>query len=261
MACKATDDPHRRRRPEDTDDDSRHEIAKVYFDYGFFRNRIGEKLVPFLVATCKRTAMKRAFVTQDRIGGMPLTVRLVDQCLRELGHHGPVVLRSDGEQVLQELLTKVATGRQAQTLVERGAREDGACNGRAERAVRTTEEQTKLIKLDFEKRSGVGVSAHSSLFTWMVRHGVDLFNKRQPGFDGRTPFERLRGRPYQGELLPFGAPVLHRLSGLPVGGVLVDRWNPGSWLGKTSDSDEQPYRAFERKRDSSAVGARGGWPD
>ena len=95
VASKATADPHRRRRPEEVDDAAQHEIAKVYFDYGFFRNRVGSGQVPFLVATCKRTAMKKAFVTQDRTGGMPATVRLVEQCLRELGHHGPVVLRSD----------------------------------------------------------------------------------------------------------------------------------------------------------------------
>ena len=125
-----------------------------------------------------------------------------------------------------------------QTLVERGARDDGQSNGRTERAIRTVEEQARLIKLDFEKRAGAGVSPTSSLFGWILRHGVDVHNKRQPGFDGRTAFERLRGRPYKGEVLPFGAPVLHRLSGKPVGGVLVDRWIPTDWVGKSSDADE-----------------------
>ena len=36
VAAKATDDPHRRRRPEDVDDGAQQEIAKIYFDYGFF---------------------------------------------------------------------------------------------------------------------------------------------------------------------------------------------------------------------------------
>ena len=35
VAAKATDDPHRRRRPEEVDDQAQSEMAKVYFDYGF----------------------------------------------------------------------------------------------------------------------------------------------------------------------------------------------------------------------------------
>ena len=77
VASKATDDPHRRRRPEETDDAAQQEIAKVYFDYGFFRNRVGSGQVPFIVATCKRTGLKKAFVCQDRTGAMPGTVRSV----------------------------------------------------------------------------------------------------------------------------------------------------------------------------------------
>ena len=136
------------------------------------------------------------------------------------------------------MLQRVAARRRAQTLVERGPRDDGQANGRAERAIRTAEDQTRALKLDFEKRSGVALRTTSALFTWLVRHAVDVHNKLQPGLDGLTPFQRLRGRPFRGELLPFGVPVLHRLSGKMQGGVLTDRWLSGAWLGKTADSDE-----------------------
>ena len=74
VAAKATADPHRRRRAEDVDDEAQGEVAKVYFDYGFFRGRVGDTQVPFLVLTCKRTGMKKAMVTQDRTGQLPRTV-------------------------------------------------------------------------------------------------------------------------------------------------------------------------------------------
>ena len=106
--------------------------------------------MPFLVATCKRTAMKKAFITQDRTGGMPATVRLVEQCLRELGHHGPIVLRSDGKTSCRTFSRKWPPGDELRPLWrevhERTASAMAELGGPCGR----TEEQARLIKLDFE---------------------------------------------------------------------------------------------------------------
>ena len=57
--------------------------------------------------------------------------------------------------------------------------------------------------------------------------------------DGKTPYERLRGRPYQGQVAEF-AEVVHfrdpgKAADMP---KLDDRWNLGLWLGKSLASDE-----------------------
>ena len=95
-----------------------------------------------------------------------------------------------------------------------------------------------MQKSDLENRTGAPVDPGSNVFAWMVRHAVDLSNKRMAGADGLTPWQRMHGRPYRGQLLRFGVPVLHRHSGDTIGGVLMDRWSPGHWLGKTANSDE-----------------------
>ena len=128
--------------------------------------------------------------------------------------------------------------RGARTLLEHGPREDSQAHGRAERSVRTVEEIARVQLTDLEQRMGQPVDYRGNLFGWVVRHAVDLSNKRLAGKDGLTPWERMRGRPYRGQLLRFGAPVLHRLTGNPVGGVLLNRWSPGTWVGKTTTSDE-----------------------
>ena len=91
---------------------------------------------------------------------------------------------------------------------------------------------------DLENRTGRPVDYQSNLFGWLVRHAVDLTNKRLAGRDGSTPWQRLRGRPYRGQLLRFGAAVMHRLSGDPTGGVLMNRWSAGTWVGKSPLTDE-----------------------
>ena len=133
---------------------------------------------------------------------------------------------------------KVANERRARTQVQQGPRGDSQAHGRAERAVRTIEETTRVQVLDLENRTGQPVDPTGHLFGWLVKHACDLTNTRMAGRDGQTPWERLRGRPYRGQLLRFGTPVLHRLSGPTIGGVLMTRWAPGHWLGKTSSSDE-----------------------
>ena len=98
--------------------------------------------------------------------------------------------------------------------------------------MRSIEELVRLQLTDFEERTGEKVDVHGNLFGWLVKHATDLGNKRLASKDGTTAWERLRGRPYRGQLLRFGTPVMHRLVGRPVGGVLMNRWSQGSWVGK-----------------------------
>ena len=132
-----------------------------------------------------------------------------------------------------DLLARVAQLRRARTLVEHGPRDDSQAHGRAERSVRTIEELVRVQLTDLEMRTGEPVDHLGNLFGWVVRHATDLSNKRMVSKDGTTPWSRMRGRPYRGQLLRFGVPVMHRLCGEPAGGVLLNRWSTGVWVGKT----------------------------
>ena len=125
-----------------------------------------------------------------------------------------------------DLLTRVAEMRGPTTVIEHGPRDDGQANGRAERAVKTMEELVRVQLTDLEERTQAPLDHKGNLFGWLVRHATDLANKRQVGRDGLTPWERMRGRPYRGQLLRFGTPVMHRLAGDPIGGMLLNRWGP-----------------------------------
>ena len=46
---------------------------------------------------------------------------------------------------------------------------------------------------------------------WMVEHVADILNKFKVGHDGRTAYERLKGKKYKGEVLEFASCVLHRV--------------------------------------------------
>ena len=97
---------------------------------------------------------------------------------------------------------------------------------------------TRTLLLDVEARIGTSLPLDGPAGTWLIRHAVDLHNKRQLGHDRRTPYQKARGRSYTGELFRWGTSVLYRLSGEVHGGVMAARWRPGIWLGKTWTSDE-----------------------
>ena len=65
-------------------------------------------------------------------------------------------------------------------------------------------------KLDLERKVGKGVDVHLPVMAWLAEHVADMYNKSHVYEDGKTAYEKLRGRKYKGEMLPFGCQVLHR---------------------------------------------------
>ena len=77
------------------------------------------------------------------------------------------------------------------------------------------------------------------MLPFLVRHCAWLITHYQVKSDGKTPCERLRGRPDQGQVAEF-AEVVHfrdpgKAADMP---KLDDRWNLGLWLEKSLASDE-----------------------
>ena len=72
----------------------------------------------------------------------------------------------------------------------------------------------------------------------MVRHVGWLINHYAVRADGKTGYERLRGRPYSGKVLMFGECVWYRPPETAHNNELEERWHTALWLGKTNRSDE-----------------------
>ena len=105
VRMRGLDHPHRR-----GDDSSQNEVMhKVHFDYGFFRVQPSAPLVPFLIGVCGRTSMRFGAVIFDRRGRNPVSAKLIKKGLHDVGAHGAVTLRSDGENALADLPHAVAS--------------------------------------------------------------------------------------------------------------------------------------------------------
>ena len=59
--------------------------------------------------------------------------------------------------------------------------------------------------------------------TWLVRHAGDVLTKLLIVPDGKTAYERIKGKACAGEAVGFGRKVMHMVPGKPQGGVMVER--------------------------------------
>ena len=100
---------------------------------------------------------------------------------------GKVVWKSDGKSAAQDLLVEVAKKRgDVQTIVEESKPYDSKTNGRAERAVRSVEEQAQVLKLAYVANSKSDLSVSSAAFTELIEHAAGLLCKCSAGSAGLT---------------------------------------------------------------------------
>ena len=116
--------------------------------------------------------------------------------------------------------------------------EEIVCQG-IERANYEVEKQIRTLRSWFEENNGECVGLDHKMLPFLVRHCACLITPYQVKSDGKSPYERLRGRPCQGQVAEFAEVVNFRDPGkaadMP---KLDDRWNLGLWLGKSLASDE-----------------------
>ena len=104
---------------------------------------------------------------------------------------------------------------------------DSQGNGVAERAVQSVEEMVRVHKLALENRLQHRLGVRHGAFAWLVEHCADVLNRYCVGSDGRTPFQRLRGRRSDCHMAEFGAQVMFRVSGKVSGSNMQERWFSG----------------------------------
>ncbi len=159
--------------------------------------------------------------------------------LKKFGIRGDVMFKTDQEPALVDLVNQICSLRpESRSCLSHSGVGDSKGNGLAERAVQSVEEMIRVHKLAVETRIKAKLPCVHPMMAWLVEHAADVLNRYCIGKDGRTPYQRLKGRKFVGHMLEFGCPVMFRVSGKVAGGVMQERWFPGIWVGKKLHTDE-----------------------
>ena len=107
--------------------------------------------------------------------------------LRNMGHYDKVVIITDQEVSIMDLLRGVAKERGASnTILETPPRSDSKANGEAENAVQSVEHMIRTLMIDLEERCGEKLSVDEAFFAWLVEHACDLINRFKVRAGGET---------------------------------------------------------------------------
>ena len=118
---------------------------------------------------------------------------------------------------------------------------DSQANGSAESGVRTIRADLRTMRSDLESRLGAQVPIQHPVMSWLVRHVGFNHTAFVKGPDGRTPWERVRGRPYSQRLYHFAERVHWKLPSkgprAQPRGNASDRWQSGVYLGNEYEAN------------------------
>ena len=112
--------------------------------------------------------------------------------------NGDIILKTDQEPAIKCLVKDLVLERGdepvCRTMVEESPVASKGSNGLAEKAVQEIEGQVRALKLALEGRIGQKIDAESRVVAFMAEYAAYLVNRLSVGKDGKTPYERNKGK-------------------------------------------------------------------
>ena len=172
--------------------------------------------------------------------GDPGASRAVQSWLYECGLGGQKIkLRCDQEPAIIAVAKDVIQARApAVTLFETTPVGSSDSLAGVNRFAQTLAGCLRALKIETELLWGVFIKTTEAVFPWLVRHSAWTYCRFQPYLGGQPPYNRIHEKPYTGEVLLFGTPVLARYPKATELPKLDERFVQGLWLGKTATADE-----------------------
>ena len=183
-------------------------LPVISMDYGFM-GQDDDDVTPMLVVKDKKSKSPWGGAIPSK-GNDDYARQLLVQVVRETGYRR-VVLKSDNEPAIVVLKQAArAELTDVECLMEESPVGDHQANGDIEVAVRELKRQIRVIKSDLEEKFGRQLNDSNPILAWIPRHACFLLRMYRVGDDGRTPYERLRGRRWRRPAVGFGERVHYR---------------------------------------------------
>ena len=156
--------------------------------------------------------------------------------------HNQVILRSDQEPSILALKAEVIRRAREElgctVLPEEAPKGDSASNGLAELAVREIKGVARTLKFAAEEKHGTVLAPDHPALAFMVHYAGKVISLNQVGADGRTGYERRKGRRYKRELPWWSEKVLFMPKTPKARSTAAPKYIPGIFLGLVDRSDE-----------------------
>lgn len=174
-------------------------------DYCFLGTE-GSHTETVLVVRERPHRMTMSTVVPMKGASLEWVVRRVLAFIKELGLEGnDIVLKTDQEPAIVSLVGEIARRRTANTFPEHSPVSSSQSNGYVERAIQSVSGQIRIMLDALEARLGQTVrGTGTGALAWLIEYPYVLWNRYAVSADGKTAYERLRGKKSRMLGLEFG---------------------------------------------------------
>ena len=184
-------------------------IDEFHMDYCFPGDEFGFKLT-ILVVVERYSGMKASIVVPTKGSDGSFAARQAIELMNECGNKDvDIILKTDQEPAIKYLVDDIMKNRTgAKTIPEESPKKSSGSNGIVERAVQTVEGQIRSMKSALDMRYKTKISAEHPVVVWMCTHAAYLLNRLEVGRDGKTSYEKSKGKKAKVLGIEFGEKVL-----------------------------------------------------
>jgi hypothetical protein len=219
------------------------EVPEVHLDFMFMGDEKSEKTLAMLVAKERTTKAVMGCVAPRKSSGEWLAKRVM-AFMREFGCElEKMTMKTDNEPALVAVVDQVGRLRAAKggkgMAVEHSPVHSSKSNGIIERAVQSVQGVIRTMRSALEEKWGVKLDAEHMVWPWLVEYAAYLLTRAEVGADGKTAYERSRGKVAKLVGVEFAEGVLwkRRREGGPLG-KLTCMWEDGIFLGVKGSTGE-----------------------
>ena len=225
-------------------------VPEVAFDYAFVRRDDEEETVTVLVMKDRGSRAIRTWLMPNKGCDVDGSADCIAAGVHDLGHRGPICVKSDNEPALIALREAVMAKLPAGAIPVQPVPGESQSNGMIEAGVKLFKGLLRVHLAALERKIGAQFPSKHPVVAWLTEHVGDVTTKYMVSADGKTAYERLYGKPVREEALEFGERVLYkRRAAQDMNVVLV-------WLGRRWGSSAHRVYADGRVFDVRAVQRR-----
>lgn len=219
------------------------EKAEIHMDFMYMGEEAGGKTLTILVVKERRTRAIMASVAPSK-GSADFLAKRTMAFMREVGCElEEVTVKSDNEPSIVAVIDWIGRLRAAKggrgMVVEHSPVHSSKSNGVVERGVQAVQGMVRTMRSAVEEKWGVKLEADHTAWPWMVEYAGWLLTRAEVGHDGKTAYERSRGKAARIPGMEWGEAVLwkRRREGGPLG-KLTCMWEDGIFLGVKGSTGE-----------------------
>ena len=121
-----------------------------------------------------------------------------------------MIMKSDTEPAMIQVREAIGVYHGVEIIPESPPRGESGSNGRAEEAGKSVREMMNVYKDHIEYKADIEIGPEDVILQWIARWAAMAYTRYKRGKDGKTPYERKKGKPCREDVLPIGEKVMYK---------------------------------------------------